>query len=60
MADDIKTRWCQYCQRATGQQPESEGTRSGRLFWGAVTLGLSELIVERWWRCLRCGQKEKR
>tara|TARA_B100000749_G_C18446284_1_gene474393 strand:+ start:3289 stop:3486 length:198 start_codon:yes stop_codon:yes gene_type:complete len=61
-----KRRYCQECEKETlhdkftdhihGEQFSSVG----RLFWGAVTIGVSELGAERYWVCQQCDTHTKR
>ena len=50
-------RWCPHCRRQTSQQKEADAAPSERVLWAALTVGVSEVFVERFWRCLRCGNK---
>lgn len=57
-------RYCKRCRENTLHDHFKDGLEEGvkadgfeRAFFGVFTLGLSELIGDRWTKCQKCGLK---
>lgn len=61
-----QVRHCKRCRRDTRHDVYADGMIPGepvpmfeRLFFGACTFGLSEMLSDTWCECQVCGSKKK-
>ena len=60
-----KMKYCGGCDRSTPHEHWSKNVTGGRadladrLLEGLMTMGISELVNEKYCRCLRCGRKRR-
>jgi uncharacterized CHY-type Zn-finger protein len=47
--------FCGNCKTYTSHSIYSDQKKAERIFFGLITIGLNELMVEKYYECMECG-----